>query len=220
MQQSPSMRAIAILTCLVLAPAAAHAGVDSEEPPGNPDVAPTTPPKSEDAAFWWSAGGTLGAAALIGGGALLYAVTQPQDQDPNYQPTRLLKVPLHNWGNGLMMTGAIASAFTPSFGEWYSHRFWTAGLGLRAAGAAIARLGTVHICGVDSNEYGCQGHNNDGLIVVGGLLYAGGIIYDIAHAGSAAREYNRDHATRVAVMPAALRGPSSTGYGVALGGRF
>lgn len=173
-------------------------------------------PKDPQTAFWWSAGGTIGAAALIGVGAIVYASFDSGTENP----PRLLKVPLHNWGTGIADFGALASGFAPSFGEWYSHKFLTAGLGLRLAGAAVAGLGTVHICGVDANEYGCQAHNNNGLIVLGAIMYGGGVIYDIATAKREARHYNRDASAHAAIAPTALRGATTTGYGLAAVGTF
>src|SRR5436309_16137876 len=110
------MRAIAI-SCLLALTTAAHADGDDT----------VAAPKSEDTAFWLSAGGTLGAAGLIGLGVAVSAVFTNDTENP----PRLLKVPLHNWGNGIATAGAFATGLAPMLGHWYSHEFWTAGLGMR-----------------------------------------------------------------------------------------
>lgn len=188
----------------------AHASVDSEDPPGPP---PPPPQKSEDAAFWWSAGGTLASVGFLGAGALLYAAT-PQSNDINYQPTRLLKVPLHNWGNGLMTAGILSSTLTPSLGEWYAHHFITGGMGLRALGLVVIGIGGLAQTCIDPADLDCHPSNGTGLFVVGGLLYAGGVVYDIAEARDAAHDYNKR--IRAAVAPARI----GSGYGLVLGGSF
>lgn len=189
-----------ILTIVTALPAVAHADGDT------PDT------KSEDAAFWWSAGGTMASAGLIGAGALMYVAFDKNSDNP----PRLLKVPLHNWGNGLMATGMVSSAFTPSFGEWYSHRFFTGGMGLRAAGLLAFAIGAAQNTCIDPADLDCHPGNGTGFAIVGGLLYGGGVLYDIAAARGAAREYNARHAAHVALAPVAM----GHGYGLVLGGAF
>ncbi len=188
-----------ILTIVAALPAAAHAGDDDS-------------PRSEDTAFWWSAGGTLASAGLLGAGAVMYVAFDPNSDNP----PRLLKVPLHNWGNGLIATGIISSTLTPSLGQWYSHRFFTGGMGLRAAGLLAIALGSAASTCIDPADLDCHPGNGTGLYVVGGLLYGGGVLYDLATARGAAREYNAKHAAHVALAPSRV----GRGYGLVLGGSF
>jgi hypothetical protein len=180
-------------------------------------------PKDPDTAFEWSLGGTIASAGVVGLGALLYVVNDPDAQNP----VRLFKVPLHNWGSGLMMLGGLSSALTPAFGEFYSHEFWTRGMTLRLVGAAVAGLGaaTLHPICIDPADFDCpaQPQTNGGsvvLIVAGASAYAGGIWYDLAHARDATHRYNREHAPHATVIPTMVHGATSTGYGVALSGAF
>jgi len=178
--------------------------------------------KDPDTAVWWSAGGTIATAGVFAVGAVVYLTT---DSNADH-PVRILKVPLHNWGNGLMAFGAFASTFAPSFGEYYAHEFWTRGMTLRLVGGVVAGIGaaTQNFC-VDPADFDCPNRNNNGgsdtLIVVGALAYAGGIAYDIVHARDAARSYNRSHGGRATtVFPTAVRGTTSMGYGLVAGGTF
>ena len=167
--------------------------------------------KSETTATWLSAGGTLGSLALIGMGFGVYEAFSA-DTPPETTP-RLLKVPLHNWGNGLMVTGLMSTALTPDFGHWYAHEYLTAGLGLRAAGLLVMGIGSLHVCGPDANEYGCDSSPNTGLIAVGVLVYAAGVVHSIATAPRDVRKYNRNHT--VTAVPTLVRAGSSTTFGVA-----
>jgi hypothetical protein len=111
----------------------------------------------------------------------------------------------------------LTSAVTPLLGELYSHKFLSAGLGLRIAGAAVFGIGTIKFCGIDANEYGCNAQNNT-LLAVGAIMYGSGMLCDIAIAKGAARRYNGEHASpRAVIVPTALRGASSTGFGLAIG---
>jgi hypothetical protein len=196
------MRAIAI-SCLLAVTTAAHADTDTPEAP-----------KSEDTAFWLSAGGTLGAVGLIGLGAAVSAVF-PADAD---NPPRLAKVPLHNWGNGIAAAGVLATGLAPSLGQWYSHDFWTAGLGLRMAGVVVMGVGAASATCVDAADLDCSSSHGtaDTLVVIGAVTYGAGVIYDIATARRAAREYNQKHAGAMTLAPTAM----VHGYGLVLAGSF
>ena len=80
---------------------------------------------------------------------------------------------------------------------------------------------TIKFCGIDANEYGCDAQNNNALLAIGAIMYGSGMLYDIATAKDAARRYNGEHASpRAVIVPTAMRGASSTGYGLAVGGSF
>ena len=62
---------------------------------------------------------------------------------------------------------------------------------------------------------GCEQNQGDAGVVKlvgGGLLYAGGGIYEIATAGQAAHRYNREHGFEATIVP--------TGTGLAVAGTF
>jgi hypothetical protein len=62
---------------------------------------------------------------------------------------------------------------------------------------------------------------DDDLAIAGVLVFAGGAIYDLATAGTAADDYNRAHERTMTVMPTALRGArGETAPGPALVGHF
>ena len=175
--------------------------------------------KDPDTALALSAGGAISSAALVGIGALVY-VTNSDDTD---NPSRLLKVPLHNWGAGMMDLGGLVSTIGPAFGEFYAHELWTRGMTLRLVGGIVAALGTVNLngnpCEFQENCTPPPSQGSTPLVVLGAAIYAGGIAYDIVHARDAARAYNREHG-HLAVIPTAMRGTTSTSYGIAIAGAF
>ena len=210
MQQTFAMRGLASVCVLVGVATTSLAHAD-DGPPGTTTTTAQAP-KSEDAAFWWSTGSTIAAVGTIGVGLAVSAAFSPDATDP----PRLLKVPLHNWGNGIMAAGALATLVTPSFGEWYAHDYVTLGLGMRLAGLALVGLGSARVCGVDVNEYpdDCSTLSPP-LVVAGAALYVGGVVRDLAHARTVAREYDHAHA-RVAVVPLA----AARTAGLAIAGTF
>ena len=152
-------------------------------------------PKDPTTALELSVGGTLASAGLvaIGAGA-------------------------HN--DGMIVAGLVSSLVTPSFGEWYAGKPVTLGMGLRVASTLVFVAGASEAfkC-IDSDN--CQNNNTAaGVMLLGGLIgYAGGTIYDIADAPSAAREFNRAH--QIHVVPTYMRTPSgNAAMGMGIGGTF
>lgn len=182
------------------------------------DTAPA--PRSEDTAFWLSAGGEAASVALVGLGAAFYAGFSDDATDP----PRLLKVPLHNWGSGLMTVGAVTSMFTPALGDWYAGRIWTRGLTLRTLG--LVAFGAADVAAfsqqcIDPADFDCSPPSASakqaeiGFIVAGAALFAAGTFDDIASTRSNVREYNRTH-VRAVLVPTA----SPHALGLSLAGSF
>jgi hypothetical protein len=180
---------IAILVLIVVA-RAAHAEAPSE-------------PKSEEAAFWWSAGGTLASVALIGVGTLIEVRTDTSAGGYNLpEPTRVLGVTARQWGGGMIVAGALGTFVAPAYGHFVAHRYWSAGLGVRLAGAAVIGLGAlidaIPKC-IDPADFDCPTSNKSttgtGFYVVGGLVYAAGIAVDLIRTRGVVRAYNKEHAS-------------------------
>jgi len=127
--------------------------------------------------------------------------------------------PAGNSGYTIATIGLASTLITPSFGEWYAGKYWTAGMGLRLAGTAvtIAGLSQLQICFDE-----CSPHDNSAaaaLLGLGLVSYAAGMVWDIAAAPSTARESNARH--RAVITPSVLTTPSgAAAYGLGLGGRF
>ena len=154
-------------------------------------------PKSRETAFALSAGGTALSIGLTAAGV----------------------------GSGnlpLAGAGLLSSMLTPATGELYatgSPFTWGTGIRALSAIALIAGIDQAFKCFPMSSS--CQNNPQlaDTLLVAGALGYAGGILYDIATAGSAVDDYNKKHNLHVA--PAVMRTPSSgPAVGVGIGGSF
>jgi hypothetical protein len=155
--------------------------------------------KSPDVGLALSAGG---AAASIG--LVAYGLTAPR-------------------GGDLAATavGLASGLITPSFGEWYAGKRWTAGLGLRFAGMAVAVFGAsqVTIC---IDRCSSKPDNSFGTVAIGiGLVtYTAGIVWDVATAPSTVREQNALR-HRPVITPSILKTPSGApAYGIGVGGNF
>lgn len=133
----------------------------------------------------------------------------------------LMTVGLVTDNGTLLSAGALSSLITPSAGEIYAGQIATWGMGLRVASAGIALVGASEAFKCIEDDGTC--HNDPALagtlLLVGGIGYASGIIYDIATAGSAVDRYNKKHNLRV--TPLATRS-ATTGqtFGVGLSGSF
>lgn len=128
-------------------------------------------------------------------------------------------------GLKLVGLGLASGIFTPSLGAWYAGKYWTGGLGLRLAGAAAMVTGLAKMppwcfdqCTFDEKR---ERDANESLALMGlGLAgYLGGMVWDIAAAPSAAREFNASHHVVLAptVLGAARGGPA---YGLGIAGGF
>jgi hypothetical protein len=118
--------------------------------------------------------------------------------------------------DSLVLVGALGTLVAPSLGHWYARDYLTAGMGLRAVGAA-AMIGGVFAAFDDLFEDDRDDSAADTAIVLGVIAYGAGTIYDIATAGRAAQRYN-DQRHHLALAP--VVNPTTGSYGVALGGRF
>ena len=160
------------------------------------EVAPET--KGRGTAFALSAGGTAISIGLVVAG-------------------------VSNREGFLTGVGLVSSLVTPTTGEIYAGKVFTAGMGIRLASVGV---GFIAASALATCTYplvaagGCR--NAEGgaaLLVLAGLGYAGGIVYDIAAAGSAVDDYNQRLRLRVAptVIPTAASGPA---VGVGITGSF
>lgn len=191
---------LAALAATLCAPLCAHA--DDSGAPGM--TAPLTgpaamgeTPKSENTALALSLGGTAASAALVIAGG----------QSNN---------------GGMITAGLLSSLVTPSLGEWYSGTLVTPGMGIRAASAVATVVGFAQAMKCFDADGDCHTPDSAGVLLFGGLIgYAGGAIYDIATAPSAARRYNQRHGLQLTLAPTPLRTPSGQAtMGVGIGGTF
>jgi hypothetical protein len=150
--------------------------------------------KDRDTAFWLSGGGTAVSVGLLLAGA-----------------------GTHN--SALSSAGGLSLMVTPAAGEIYAGKMFTAGMGIRLASAGVAFIGAVELvsCSFPLVEAGgCSGGGGGAaLLILGALGYTGGVVYDIATAGSAVDDYNQRLRLRVTptVIPTASSG-SALGLGI------
>lgn len=122
----------------------------------------------------------------------------------------------------LALAGAASLVLTPSAGHWYAGKFLTTGMALRAGGALAGTVGFALAIGCAISEGDdCDGGGLGALLFAGGLgALAAGVIYDVATADNAVREYNARATIPVTVVPTALRSGGSTTPGLAVAGSF
>ena len=160
--------------------------------PADADTDPR-PPRSENVALGLSLGGSLMSVGLMA------AALSDLPNDDSDAAT-------------LWATGILTLAITPSLGHLYAGDVWTPGLGVRAAGAALAAVGAVQ--SVDCLFESCGFVDGGGAALVAGAgLVAIGAVWDIATARDAARRYNEK---RISLVPSA----PGANIGLSLVGRF
>ena len=121
----------------------------------------------------------------------------------------------------LITVGLLSSLVTPSAGEFYASKFVTWGMAIRGASAMslLAGLDAALECSFVGDSCHSYEDRAGTLIVAGAIGYAGGVLYDIATAGSAADDFNQRYHLRLA--PAVLQTPSAnTAVGIGIGGAF
>jgi len=108
--------------------------------------------------------------------------------------------------------GVVLFLVGPTIGQAYAGNTFNRGLAVRAGGLALVFIGAP--LSLASQDHCCAISSGSGaaLLLTGFLMYIGGATYEIATAPEAARRYNREHRTSVAIVP--------TGGGIALAGRF
>jgi len=120
-----------------------------------------------------------------------------------------------NWNEPtIATTGTIVFLVGPTTGHIYGGHTLNGGLGARAIGAvtALAGFSVLLSCFATCDNQDGKVDVAGALLIGGGLVYAGGGIYEIATAPEAAHRYNRQHGFEATVVP--------TGNGIALAGRF
>jgi len=112
--------------------------------------------------------------------------------------------------------GALGTLVAPNLGHWYAHEAWTPGLTVRVVSLAVGAVGTALVI---QNLFENESDANVGaaIVVIAGLGYLGGTVYDLATVGDSVARYNaRSHP--LAILPVVQ--PATGSYGLALGGRF
>jgi hypothetical protein len=182
-------------------------------------------PRSRSRARLLSLGGTLASAAITGAGGLMlaYGFANGRGYDQRYGGLRR---------NGKIVAGigGATTLFTPSIGAWSSGEALTTGAEIRASGIALGLLGVAIYFATKSpcQQFGdsCLGGSPPNAtaatvpIVLGGIVYLGGITHDIfVDAPAAADRYNARHITASPVLLPTATG-AVPGLGVGVGGTF
>ena len=167
-------------------------------------VIPTGNYKSPSTALAWSLGLTLGGYGIV---ALATSTSHGND----------------GAGSGLAVVGSLMATVGPTAGHIYAGKTWNTGLGMRLLGTGTALLGFVVAfseCPIFSDNCNQSGADVGIALAIGGVgLYVTGVVYEIATAGSAAREANAENhqsEPTVGVVPMVTH----DGGGVAVAGRF
>jgi len=120
---------------------------------------------------------------------------------------------------GMVFAGAGAFLLAPTAGQWYAGRIVTPGLGLRAVGTVLALSAIKPPC---DGLSACDPHEdrfNKPLLTAAVAIGVGGLVWDVATAGAAADDFNREHA-RITVAPTALSARDGLVPGLAVMGSF
>lgn len=122
-----------------------------------------------------------------------------------------------NGSAGLFLAGLLGMELGPSLGHWYAGDYLTAGLGMRAGGTAllVVGLGEALQC-LDVNDGSCHS-GGEAPLLIGAGLFVTGSIYDIATAGRAANQWNKEH---LRLAPTMISSAGHSTVGVGLGGSF
>ncbi|MGE5181949.1 MAG: hypothetical protein ACM31C_07795 [Acidobacteriota bacterium] len=138
------------------------------------------------------------------GGLMLLAAGHRSGSDPGEGP--------------IVVAGLAAFAIGPTVGHIYAGRIWSTGLAIRLAGASAGVVGATMVLGcVDRCDHPDQADVGAGLFLAGAAAYGLGMLYEIASADVAARDYNAAHA---AVTLAPLRSRDGLIPGLAVAGRW
>lgn len=118
----------------------------------------------------------------------------------------------------LAVIGSVGLLVAPSAGHWYSGKLMTKGMALRLGGIGVATTSLIAGRTLRLGEIVTDEDHNGNEVLIGGLVVGGGlvvagIIYDIATADDAAREYNRKQARTLTVAPTMTN--DSAGFAIA-----
>ena len=130
---------------------------------------------------------------------------------------------MHWRRHAVMELGAAFALVGPSSGQWYA-RGGALHAGAQHAprrrrdhGARLRRGLLDRACQGGTCEVPIRDHNSDALIGLGAAVAVGGMVFDIATAGSEARKMNR---RRLAFEPAVMSTSRGTTTGLGLSGAF
>ncbi len=159
-----------------------------------PATTPESDGKSANTALALSLGGTAASVGLYLAGV--------QREDPK-----------------LLVAGGLSSLFTPALGHWYAGSYATPGMGMRVGGGLLIAVGfSMSFKGFPSEqERGAEATVGEVIGIAGIGLFAGGVIYDIATAGRAAKRWNAKH---MQLAPSVVSSGAHTTMGIGLSGAF
>ncbi len=148
--------------------------------------------KSASSALLLSLGGTAASAGLY--------LVGVQREDPKF-----------------LVVGGLSGVLAPSFGHWYAGSYLTPGLGMRLGGAALVGLGFSMSFSYPDEDHSTKAKVGEAIGIAGIGLVAGGVIYDIATAGRAAKRWNAKH---LQVAPSVVSSGTQTTLGLGVSGAF
>ena len=124
-------------------------------------------------------------------------------------------------GYTLIGAEAVLMVLGPSAGHWYSGRFVSPGLAIRAGSAAVLASGFVGLVHCASADVDCDrrdpaSYATIGLLTIGTAGMILGTLLDTTDASREARRYNRAHGLDAVIAPTI----TPSGAGLALAGRF
>ncbi|MBA3459286.1 MAG: hypothetical protein H0T46_04950 [Deltaproteobacteria bacterium] len=124
-------------------------------------------------------------------------------------------------GYTLIGVESVLMVLGPSAGHWYTGRFTSPGLGIRAGGVAVLATGFVGLVHCVSPDVDCgrrdwESYATVGLLTIGTTGVILGTLLDTTDASRAARRWNREHGVEAVIAPTV----TPSGAGLAVAGRF
>lgn len=117
----------------------------------------------------------------------------------------------------LLYLGLGTSVLTPALGHWYTGRYLTPGMGIRAAAALFATWGVTHYSKTErcnTLEFKeCTGLEQGAVIVLGlsAIAFVGGAAYDFKTLPDSVDRYNARFAITPTILPTSSGPPGAPG---------
>ena len=117
----------------------------------------------------------------------------------------------------LVYIGLGTSVVTPALGHWYTGRYLTPGMGIRAAAAAFSTFGVLRYSQTvrcNTFEYmECTGLKREAIIIliVSAIAFVGGAAYDFKTLSESVDEANARFAITPSLLPSSTGGPGAPG---------